>query len=303
MKAKPKLSLQQPTLLVDSEVVRQIRQHARSSTTAEICGVLIGQDYDRKIEVTASIVGQNAEEAGAHVTFTQDTWEHIYAVKDKKFPNERIVGWYHSHPGFGVFLSDHDTFIHKNFFSSPGQVAWVFDPQSDEEGCFGWVDGRIERLERIGVVDRRGGERAEESSSTEPPPNASAAFIPAEREPAPVRVRHLEVDERSDRNGLSLEDLVTRVFMLLSVLAVGFALSWYLFPRVMVVPVPVDPRTGLPIDPSTGRILSDPRDSGSNPQAGTSNQPGQPLSSSQGSPSKGSSAEADQQKGNDAKPK
>ena len=158
--------------------------------------MLIGQDRDHRIEVAACIEGQNAEEAGAHVTFTQDTWEHIYAIKDQKYPEERIVGWYHSHPGFGVFLSDHDTFIHRNFFSSPGQVAWVFDPHSDEEGCFGWVDGRIERLRRIAVVDPRGGERMEESGKPEPVVAAGAdsnatVVRREERETSPVRIRRL----------------------------------------------------------------------------------------------------------------
>ena len=92
------------------------------------------------------------------------------------------MGWYHSHPGFGVFLSDHDTFIHKNFFSSPGQVAWVFDPHSDEEGCFGWVGGRIERLTRIGVVDRRGGEHAEGERNPEPvSPGDVRSFVRPEK--------------------------------------------------------------------------------------------------------------------------
>src|SRR6202140_3953038 len=168
MRAKTKASNSQPTLVVDSDVVRQIRQHARSSGKTEVCGVLIGQDRDQRVEVAACIQGQNADEAGAHVTFTQDTWEHIYAVKDKKYPNERIVGWYHSHPGFGIFLSDHDTFIHKNFFSAPEQVAWVFDPHSDEEGCFGWLGKRLERLSEIAITDRKGGEVAGESGKAEP---------------------------------------------------------------------------------------------------------------------------------------
>src|ERR1700746_2096054 len=176
MKPKAKMSATQPTLAVDSEVVRQIRQHARSSGKTEVCGVLIGQDRERRIEVAACIEGQNADEAGAHVTFTQDTWEHIYAVKDKKYPDERIVGWYHSHPGFGIFLSEHDTFIHKNFFSSPGQVAWVYDPHSDEEGCFGWVDGRIERLSRVTFSDERGGEPVQESGRPEPKLSAAAGL-------------------------------------------------------------------------------------------------------------------------------
>jgi len=168
MKAKAKPSNAQPALVVDSEVVRQIRQHARSNSKTEVCGVLIGQDLDHRIDIAACIPGQNAEEAGAHVTFTQDTWEHIYAVKDQKYPEERIVGWYHSHPGFGVFLSDHDTFIHKNFFSAPLQVAWVYDPHSDEEGCFGWSGERLERLEEIHIKDDKGGEEAGETGKPEP---------------------------------------------------------------------------------------------------------------------------------------
>src|SRR5215467_7120580 len=168
MKAKTKPAAETLEVAIDSEVVRTIRQHARSSSKTEVCGVLIGQDRERRVQVAACIEGENAEGAGAHVTFTQDTWEHIYAVKDKKYPDERIVGWYHSHPGFGVFLSDHDTFIHKNFFSSPGQVAWVYDPHTDEEGCFGWAGARIERLSEIHVKDDKGGEEAGETGKPEP---------------------------------------------------------------------------------------------------------------------------------------
>src|ERR1700678_4262940 len=229
-KAKAKPSNAQPTLVVDSEVVRQIRQHARSSSKTEVCGVLIGKDRDHRIEVAASIEGQNAEEAGAHVTFTQDTWEHIYAIKDQKYPEQRIVGWYHSHPGFGVFLSDHDTFIHRNFFSSPGQVAWVFDPHSDEEGCFGWVDGRIERLAQIAVVDRRGGEHAEESSRPEPSFSArSDKDVELSYEPKPAEVSGEGLDSTS------LRRLVGTIFSCLTALVVGVLLAWYVFPRVVVV--------------------------------------------------------------------
>jgi proteasome lid subunit RPN8/RPN11 len=242
----------QPSLLIDSEVARQIRQHAHSSSKAEICGVLIGQDRDGVIKVTASITGLNAEEAGAHVTFTQDTWEHIYKVKDKQFPDQRIVGWYHSHPGFGVFLSEHDTFIHKNFFSSPGQVAWVVDPHSDEEGCFGWVGGRIERLSQIATVDRRGGERADESHRPEP------TFTTADNEDEEISYEPKAVDgsvESSDT--YSLQRLVGTIFSYLTAILIGILVAWYLFPRVEVVPVPVDPRTGQPLiglgeEPSVG---------------------------------------------------
>lgn len=139
----------QPAVVMEAEVARKIRQHSRSSMKAEVCGVLIGNTEKERTVVEACIPGVNAAQGGAHVTFTQDTWEQIYRIKDQQYPNEKIIGWYHSHPGFGVFLSEHDLFIQENFFSSPQQIAWVYDPQTDEEGCFGWVGGKTQKLSGI----------------------------------------------------------------------------------------------------------------------------------------------------------
>jgi proteasome lid subunit RPN8/RPN11 len=301
MKAKAKPSNAQPALVVDSEVVRQIRQHARSSSKTEVCGVLIGQDRDHRVDVAACIEGQNAEEAGAHVTFTQETWEHIYAVKDQKYPEERIVGWYHSHPGFGVFLSDHDTFIHRNFFSSPGQVAWVFDPHSDEEGCFGWVGDRIERLKQIGVVDRRGGEEAHEAERRETGATNGIHDKPVseQRKKAivPLKIRPRDAGETRESRDSSLERLVANVFFYLAASALGFALAWFVFPRIEVMPVLLDPRTGQLIDVQTGQVIAVPS------LKGGSAEPVAPAKSDTNHPAQPSSASPDAKKGNDAQPK
>jgi proteasome lid subunit RPN8/RPN11 len=291
-KAKPASG--QPTLTVDGEVVRKIRQHARTSMKSEICGVLVGQDRPGRIEIQASIPGVNAEEAGTHVTFTQDTWEHIYQVKDKQYPDHRIVGWYHSHPGFGVFLSDHDTFIHKNFFASPGQVAWVFDPHSDEEGCFGWVGTRIERLSQISIVDRRGGEGVQESGRPEPAVSTTAMSTVEEPE-ARRRIAQSSfglVVREEESSESSLVRLATNVFSYLTVLLLGILIAWYIFPRVEVMPVPVDPRTGQPlVDDAT---QPSPENSGETEPAKKAN----PNSNNQSSGNNGTKP-----RGNDGQPR
>jgi proteasome lid subunit RPN8/RPN11 len=162
---------------VRAEVLQAVRQHARSSMSAEVCGVLIGSSDGRVTAVEARIPGEGAAQGGAHVTFTQATWEHIYKIKDQQFPKETIVGWYHSHPGFGVFLSEYDLFIHRNFFSNPGQIAWVYDPHSDEEGCFIWVGGEIARVVQLSVKDKRGagGGAQQPISGAQPAPLVAAA--------------------------------------------------------------------------------------------------------------------------------
>jgi proteasome lid subunit RPN8/RPN11 len=181
----------QPTVVIESEVARKIRQHARSSMKAEVCGVLIGSTDDERTVVDACIHGVNAAQGGAHVTFTQDTWEHIYKIKDKDYPDDKIVGWYHSHPGFGVFLSEHDLFIQENFFSSPRQVAWVYDPHTDEEGCFGWVSGKIEKLSGVRFGYLQGVTPGEGSSANAEQPELDDDAVSV----TPVSPRHRSVGE------------------------------------------------------------------------------------------------------------
>ena len=55
-----------------------------------------------------------------------------------------MIGWYHTHPGFGIFLSDMDVFICDNFFNLPWQVAFVYDPLGGDEGNFVWRAGQAE---------------------------------------------------------------------------------------------------------------------------------------------------------------
>lgn len=235
-----KTNKEKTALRISSDVIRQIRQHARASSKTEVCGILLGGESDGITTIEACIAGINAAQGGAHVTFTQDTWEHIYKIKDRDYPDERILGWYHSHPGFGVFLSDHDTFIHKNFFSSPRQVAWVYDPHSDEEGCFGWKGTRIERLSQFAIVDGRGGEAAGDSGK----PGHANFELDDRNEPSEEGSRDAnDPDPELSR----LASTVTTLFSYLVVFLLGVLLAWYVFPRVMVMPVPVDPQTGQPL--------------------------------------------------------
>ena len=225
-------SEQQPRVSIEGQVLRQIRQHARSNSKTEVCGVLIGEENGGGLKITARIAGLNAAQAGTYVTFTQDTWEHIYKIKDKDYPDARIVGWYHSHPGFGVFLSDHDTFIHKNFFSAPLQVAWVYDPHSDEEGCFGWCGDRLERLEEIRVKDDKGGEEAGETGKPEPTGGI------AEDEDI-VQAKETGSEVRPPR---WLSWVLTLASHLL-LAAIAFIGAWLFFPREVILVI--DPLTGI----------------------------------------------------------
>lgn len=133
-------------LFIAPEVRRGIEQHAQADVTVEICGILVGNWFTDEngpyAIVTNYIRCNNATSKFAEVTFTHESWAHINKEMDSKFNDDRIVGWYHTHPDFGIFLSDRDCFIHEHFFSSPGQVAYVVDPVRGLEGVFAWSAGK-----------------------------------------------------------------------------------------------------------------------------------------------------------------
>jgi proteasome lid subunit RPN8/RPN11 len=78
------------------------------------------------------------------LTFTPEAWEELWAAHDRECPDLAIVGWYHTHPGLGVFLSEPDQFIHRHFFTAPHQIALVYDPDEFRWGVFYWTVGEAQ---------------------------------------------------------------------------------------------------------------------------------------------------------------
>lgn len=131
---------------VDDNVVQAIEDHVHSDIDREVGGILVGTRGE-VVAVEAAIPALKAVGERANVTFTHDVWDEVHAEIEKEYPGKDIVGWYHSHPGFGIFLSGYDRFIHENFFSDHAMIALVVDPLAGQLGWFGWVGGQIELLE------------------------------------------------------------------------------------------------------------------------------------------------------------
>jgi proteasome lid subunit RPN8/RPN11 len=153
-------------VVVRQSALNRIHLHGDSSPRAEVCGVLVGDVYHDDngdfLLVEHTIEGQAAAGSAGQVTFTADTWQHIQVLMDKQYPDLRIVGWYHTHPGHGVFLSEMDVFLHESFFGLPWQAALVYDPRSGEEGVFKAHKSRSQRLDYIVEADE---------PATAPPPS------------------------------------------------------------------------------------------------------------------------------------
>jgi proteasome lid subunit RPN8/RPN11 len=139
-------------IFLDRRAADAIERHALSDTTVELGGILLGKEcLDQAtsqpfVWITQSLEAKHYANTQASFTYTHDSWEEITRQRDRQYPEYDIVGWYHTHPGFGIFLSHHDLFIHQNFFAQALQVAYVVDPINQTRGFFQWRDGGLAQV-------------------------------------------------------------------------------------------------------------------------------------------------------------
>jgi len=116
--------------------------HAGSDLNNEVGGWLVGKWRVDKHTGKEFIVVENilpaphTRQGSAYLTFTQETQVALHLALEERFPGKELVGWYHTHPRMGVFLSEYDTFLHRNFFPELFQVALVIEPYSASGGFF-----------------------------------------------------------------------------------------------------------------------------------------------------------------------
>lgn len=102
----------------------------------EAMGLLAGEVYSNNgknfVLITDYITSEN-EASAISVRFTKNAFGEL--VKQFQSKNEKLlVGWFHSHPGYGCFLSQTDLATQRSYFQEDFNVALVGDPTKDEAG-------------------------------------------------------------------------------------------------------------------------------------------------------------------------
>lgn len=116
--------------------------HAGSDLENEVGGWLLGrwrqdnQSPDQFIVIDTVLPAKHTRFGSTFLTFTQDSQVWMYHQVQEYHPKKELVGWYHTHPQMGVFLSQHDTWLHRNFFPRHFQVALVIEPHAKSGGFF-----------------------------------------------------------------------------------------------------------------------------------------------------------------------
>ncbi|MCF0132968.1 MAG: LysM peptidoglycan-binding domain-containing protein [Blautia sp.] len=147
-------------IYIKQDVYKALEKYALADTAHERGTIILG-DYCEEMGKTHVVISNFIEArytdaSASTLTFTHETWDYVHKEQDAKYPDKKIVGWQHTHPSYGIFLSNYDLFIHENFFNLPFQVAYVIDPIQNLRGFFQWKNGKIEKLKGYYIYDDLG---------------------------------------------------------------------------------------------------------------------------------------------------
>lgn len=129
-----------------SQEVLQIVKEICSKSNLELFGYLVGNVLKWKnkkyVIITDQLFDENTIESHQYFTSQIDGTAGNFNIilrrlrVLRKDNNLRILGWWHSHPNFGCFLSTIDIHTQEFFFPESYQVALTVDPIRDEYKFF-----------------------------------------------------------------------------------------------------------------------------------------------------------------------
>ena len=139
---------------------KTIHRFTDGKTVNENGGMLVGNIIEEfgktNVVICGFVEAKYCEATPTTLKFTHETWDYCHKEIDKKYPGKKIIGWIHTHPNFGIFLSEYDKFIQENFFKEEYEIAYVVDPIQNIEGFYFWINGKIERCKGFYIFDKTG---------------------------------------------------------------------------------------------------------------------------------------------------
>ena len=110
--------------------------HARAGAEShnETMGLLVGKFYQSKarpwVLVEGYVTAPNTA-SSVSVRFSESSFGELsFKLFAAVGANQVVVGWLHSHPGLGCFLSHTDITTQQRYFDHPQAIAAVVDPLS-----------------------------------------------------------------------------------------------------------------------------------------------------------------------------
>jgi proteasome lid subunit RPN8/RPN11 len=120
-------------LYIQKNCMDKINKHCMeyANRKLEVMGFLVGDVYKHKqftFALVKDVISSELDSTRISVRFEEDGFDELFEKLENLKYDYIIVGWYHSHPGMGCFLSSKDMDTQKRMFNKPFHSALVVDP-------------------------------------------------------------------------------------------------------------------------------------------------------------------------------
>lgn len=134
--ASIKLADSSETVHISSLALLKMLKHGRAGVPLEVMGLMLGDFTDEYMVRVVDVFAMPQSGTGVSVEAVDPVFQQKFMdMLNQTGRSESVVGWYHSHPGFGCWLSGVDVNTHKSFEQlNERAVAVVVDPVQSVKG-------------------------------------------------------------------------------------------------------------------------------------------------------------------------
>jgi hypothetical protein len=97
------------------------------------------------IFIRSALEVKSTELAAEHVEFKDAQWEQVHQDMEKYFPDQEIIGWSLSLPGYDMEITDVILRTHLTHFAGNQKVLFAMEPTEKEEIFFVFENGKLKR--------------------------------------------------------------------------------------------------------------------------------------------------------------
>lgn len=95
--------------------------------------------------IKSALAVENVSRKNGRYEFSEKLWSEIYRKCGDNFPEQEIVGWFLSRPGFPAEITAETEETQKTYFSGADKLLMIMEPIEGEIGFFGYEQNRLVR--------------------------------------------------------------------------------------------------------------------------------------------------------------
>lgn len=139
----------QQKIYIEDYAYTFLKKISRISEEGGKVAILLGQYHwaegNAYLFIKSALQIRNMEVSPEHIVFSDKVWGQVYEDSRKYFPQQEIVGWFISLPGFNMQINEVLLKTHLNHFAGNDKVLFVAEPGEWEEAFFVYENNQLNR--------------------------------------------------------------------------------------------------------------------------------------------------------------